>query len=197
MTATNYGLVGLGVMGANLALNIADHGFPIAVYNRTASVTREFVASEARGKPIEGAEDIRGFVRMMDRPRRIIVLVKAGPAADSDRPTNLLLAPEFAGAVNELNSDWHYIVGVAHELGVPCPAMSSSLNYFGSYRSGRLPANLIQGLRDFFGAHTYRRIDREGYFHTEWKPQIAPEAAKAVPAPEHDLVGEDEEAERT
>jgi 6-phosphogluconate dehydrogenase len=51
---------------------------------------------------------------------------------------------------------------------VPTPALSSSLAYYDGYRSERLPANLIQGIRDFFGSHTYRRIDREGSFHVDW-----------------------------
>ncbi len=51
---------------------------------------------------------------------------------------------------------------------MPCPALSASLDYFDAYRQERLPANLIQGQRDFFGAHTYQRIDKPGIFHTEW-----------------------------
>jgi 6-phosphogluconate dehydrogenase len=54
------------------------------------------------------------------------------------------------------------------EAGLPSPAASASLAYFDAYRSERLPANLIQGLRDYFGAHTYHRLDREGVFHTRW-----------------------------
>ena len=60
------------------------------------------------------------------------------------------------------------VVQIATGAGVPVPAMSASLAYYDSYRSERLPANLTQAQRDFFGAHTYRRIDREGVFHTEW-----------------------------
>ena len=54
------------------------------------------------------------------------------------------------------------------EIGVPVPAFASSLAYYDGYRRARSPANLIQGLRDYFGAHTYRRLDREGSFHTRW-----------------------------
>src|SRR5690349_4254353 len=81
--ATHYGLVGLAVMGANLALNIADHGFPIAVYNRTHSVTEEFMAGEAKGRPITGSASVKEFVAAIKRPRRIIILVKAGTAVDA------------------------------------------------------------------------------------------------------------------
>jgi len=54
-------------------------------------------------------------------------------------------------------------------LGIPVPGMAAALAYFDAYRSGRLPANLTQAQRDFFGAHTYRRVDRAGTFHTEWE----------------------------
>jgi 6-phosphogluconate dehydrogenase len=60
------------------------------------------------------------------------------------------------------------LISTAVTLGIPVPAMSASLAYYDSYRTARLPANLTQGQRDFFGAHTYRRTDREGVFHTEW-----------------------------
>jgi 6-phosphogluconate dehydrogenase len=53
-------------------------------------------------------------------------------------------------------------------MGIPVPAMGASLAYFDAYRSERLPANLTQGQRDYFGAHTYRRVDKAGVFHTEW-----------------------------
>jgi len=59
-------------------------------------------------------------------------------------------------------------VSTAATLGIPVPAFSSALAYFDGYRRERLPANLIQGQRDYFGAHTYKRIDKEGDFHTEW-----------------------------
>ena len=57
----------------------------------------------------------------------------------------------------------------AQGLGVPLPAFAASLNYFDSYRHGRLPANMIQAQRDYFGAHTYKRVDKDGDFHTEWE----------------------------
>ena len=59
---------------------------------------------------------------------------------------------------------------VAHELGVPAPAFASALAYYDSYRRATLPANLLQAQRDYFGAHTYERIDRPGSFHSDWKP---------------------------
>ncbi len=82
---------------------------------------------------------------------------------------NLMLDPGFAETLNQSNAQWRYVAQVARDLGVPIPALSASLDYFDSYRAAVLPANLIQGLRDFFGAHTYHRIDKEGVFHTEWE----------------------------
>jgi 6-phosphogluconate dehydrogenase len=81
---------------------------------------------------------------------------------------NLLLDPAFSDAVGTRQQAWRELVQVAVGLGIPVPAIASSLAYYDSYRSARLPANLTQGQRDYFGAHTYRRVDREGSFHTEW-----------------------------
>ena len=82
--------------------------------------------------------------------------------------TSLLVAPYFAGAVRNGVDSWRRVVGQAAAAGIPSPAFSSSLAYYDGLRAERLPAALIQGLRDYFGAHTYRRVDQEGTFHTEW-----------------------------
>lgn len=82
--------------------------------------------------------------------------------------TNLLLAPFFRDAVSSRQAAWRYVLQTAIGLGIPTPALSASLAYFDAFRSARLPANLIQAQRDYFGAHTYRRVDREGVFHTKW-----------------------------
>jgi 6-phosphogluconate dehydrogenase len=81
---------------------------------------------------------------------------------------SLLVAPYFARAVSEGVDSWRRVVADAARAGVPSPAFSSSLAYYDGLRRDRLPAALIQGLRDNFGAHTYRRVDREGSFHTLW-----------------------------
>ena len=83
---------------------------------------------------------------------------------------NLLLDPFFKDKINQSQDGWRSIVAVAISNGVPVPAMSSSLSYFDGYRSERLPANLLQAQRDYFGAHTYERFDsKKGkFFHTEW-----------------------------
>lgn len=82
--------------------------------------------------------------------------------------TNLLVEDLSRGKVENRQEAWRYIVKTAVELGIPTLGLSTSLAYFDAYRSERLPANLTQAQRDYFGAHTYRRIDRAGSFHTEW-----------------------------
>ncbi|MBE3040123.1 MAG: NADP-dependent phosphogluconate dehydrogenase, partial [Chloroflexi bacterium] len=84
---------------------------------------------------------------------------------------NLLLDESFRIAVESRQEAWRFVVQTAVGMGIPALALSASLAYFDAYRSERLPANLTQAQRDYFGAHTYRRIDREGTFHTEWTPQ--------------------------
>lgn len=83
---------------------------------------------------------------------------------------NLLLAPEFKQTILDRQTAWREVVMTAAQLGIPVPAFSASLDYFDSYRRDRLPQNLTQAQRDYFGAHTYKRIDKEGVFHTEWVP---------------------------
>ena len=84
--------------------------------------------------------------------------------------TNLLLDPFFESAVENAQSSWRRVVATAATLGIPMPAISSALAYFDGYRTERLPANLLQAQRDYFGAHTYERTDRPRgeYFHTNW-----------------------------
>jgi 6-phosphogluconate dehydrogenase len=81
---------------------------------------------------------------------------------------NLLLDDAFRTAVEERQEALRFVVQTAVGLGIPVLALSASLGYFDAYRSERLPANLTQAQRDYFGAHTYRRIDKDGSFHTEW-----------------------------
>ncbi len=82
---------------------------------------------------------------------------------------NLLLDPYFGEVVASHQQAWRRVVDTAVRLGIPVPATAASLAYVDAYRSARLPANLLQGLRDFFGAHTYERTDKEGAFHTQWE----------------------------
>ena len=82
--------------------------------------------------------------------------------------SNLMLADFFAEALQQAQDPWRRVVARAVELGIPTPAFSSSLAYYDGYRRARGPASLIQGLRDLFGAHTYKRVDREGTYHVMW-----------------------------
>ncbi len=84
------------------------------------------------------------------------------------RLANLVLDPYFKKILENGQKAWRRVVASAVEMGVPIPAFSSALSYFDSYRTARLPANMIQAQRDYFGAHTYERTDRAGVFHTEW-----------------------------
>ncbi|RMD68257.1 decarboxylating NADP(+)-dependent phosphogluconate dehydrogenase [Cyanobacterium sp. Dongsha4] len=104
-------------------------------------------------------------------------IIKAGflgkiNKAFSDNPSlpNLLLAPEFKQSILDRQQAWRDVLILANSLGIPIPAFSASLDYFDSYRSDRLPQNLTQAQRDYFGAHTYERTDkpRGEFFHTEW-----------------------------
>ncbi len=81
---------------------------------------------------------------------------------------NLLVDAEFAKELSERQAGWRRVLSLAIGSGLPMPTMTASLAYYDGYRRERLPANLTQAQRDFFGAHTYQRIDREGTFHTDW-----------------------------
>ncbi|MGI5169000.1 NADP-dependent phosphogluconate dehydrogenase [Spirillospora sp. CA-253888] len=90
-------------------------------------------------------------------------------AYEGDQAPVTLLADEyFADALADAQDAWREVTAVAARIGVPTPGFSSALAYYDSLRAERLPAALVQGQRDFFGAHTYRRVDREGSFHTLW-----------------------------
>src|SRR5246127_5070174 len=109
---------------------------------------------------------------------RIVQAYRRDPALH-----NLLLDRYFTRAIKKAQPKWRLVLSAAIKHGVAAPAFSASLAYFDSYRSARLPANLLQAQRDFFGAHTYERIDKPGVFHTEWleadqKPSEKTTAAK-------------------
>ena len=93
--------------------------------------------------------------------------IKDAYAQSPDLP-NLMLAPFFQQALASAQQSWRSVVKQAIDQGVPIPAFASSLAYYDGYRRARGPANLIQGLRDYFGAHSYHRVDRDGSFHIRW-----------------------------
>ena len=99
---------------------------------------------------------------------RFLNRITRRPTPSTPDLVNLLMAPYFRDAVADAQDAWRKVIVAAVEQGIAVPAFSSSLAYYDGYRRERGPANLIQGQRDFFGAHTYRRVDKEGSFHTRW-----------------------------
>ena len=98
---------------------------------------------------------------------RFLDRIREAYGEQADLP-NLVLQPYFRDAVLKAEPAWRRVVALAVEYGVAIPAFSSSLSYYDGLRRARGPANLLQGLRDYFGAHTYQRLDAEGAFHTRW-----------------------------
>lgn len=98
---------------------------------------------------------------------RILDRIRAAYAEDPNL-ASLMLAPFFRDALATAQPKWRRVISTAVEHGIPIPAYASSLTYYDGYRHARGPANLIQAMRDFFGAHTYHRVDRDGAFHTRW-----------------------------
>jgi 6-phosphogluconate dehydrogenase len=100
---------------------------------------------------------------------RAVFLDSIKEAFDADpKLENLLLAPYFTKAVDDAQDAWRHVVSTAALLGIPTPAFSAALAYYDGYRRERLPANLLQAQRDYFGAHTFERVDKPGSFHAEW-----------------------------
>lgn len=88
--------------------------------------------------------------------------------AENPQIANLLLAPYFKQIADDYQQALRDVVAYAVQNGIPVPTFAAAVAYYDSYRAAVLPANLIQAQRDYFGAHTYKRIDKEGVFHTEW-----------------------------
>jgi 6-phosphogluconate dehydrogenase len=115
-----------------------------------------------------------GGVALMWRGGCIIrsaFLGKIKEAFDRDpNLSNLLLDPFFKEAVEKAQDSWRRVIIAAVQMGIPTPALSTALAFYDGYRSQRLPANLLQAQRDYFGAHTYERVDkpRGEFFHTNW-----------------------------
>jgi 6-phosphogluconate dehydrogenase len=137
------------------------------------------MCSYAQGMALlKKASDLNGFNLNLGECARIWkggCIIRAGflnkiKHAFDENPNlaNLLLAPEFKQTILDRQTAWRDVVATAAKLGIAVPAFSASLDYFDSYRRDRLPQNLTQAQRDYFGAHTYERIDKEGVFHTDW-----------------------------
>lgn len=106
-----------------------------------------------------------GCIIRADLLNDIVVAFEREPELSS-----LFLDDRFAEALAARQQGWREVIKVGADLGIPLLALAAALGYFDALRSERLPANLIQAQRDFFGAHTYHRTDRDGVFHTEWEP---------------------------
>ena len=141
--------------------------------SKIISYTQGFML--ARAASVERAWDLDyGGIALLWREGCIIRAAFLDKIRDAFRAnpgmTTMLLAPYFSEAVAAAQDGWRRTVAAAVLAGIPVPAYSSALGFFDAYRSARLPANLIQALRDYFGAHTYERVDRPRgeFFHTDW-----------------------------
>jgi 6-phosphogluconate dehydrogenase len=163
----------LTVDRAKLAAQVHDalYASKIVSYTQGFDLMRTMGARRAWGLDLGGIAGIwRGGCIIRARfLNHITEAYRAEPGL-----TNLMLAPFFRGALNATQAAWREVVATAVRHGIPVPAMSASLAYYDAYRSARLPANLLQAQRDFFGAHTYERIDRPAgqSFHTDWPAVI-------------------------
>jgi 6-phosphogluconate dehydrogenase len=139
-------------------------GFVIT-YSQGTALMRE--ASRTRGYGLNLGEVARvwqgGCIIRAKMLRDIHAAYEAEPEL-----AEILLDPHLGGEVLRRRADLREVICAAGDMGLPAPALAVSLAYFDAYRSGWLPANLIQAQRDFFGAHTYERVDQPGVFHTEW-----------------------------
>ena len=141
--------------------------------SKICSYAQGFVQMQAAAKEYDWKLDC-GRIALLWRGGciiRAVFLERIKEAFDKDpNLENLLLDPYFKNAVESAQGAWRNVVKTAFELGIPVPGFTTALTYFDSYRSERLPANLIQAQRDYFGAHTYLRVDKpgEGPFHTDW-----------------------------
>jgi 6-phosphogluconate dehydrogenase len=139
--------------------------------SKISSYAQGFVQMQAAAKEHDWQLDY-GSIALLWRGGCIIRAAFLEPIKEAfdanPKLENLLLAPYFTEAVQKAQAAWRHVVVTAVELGVPVPAFTTALTYFDGYRTARLPANLLQAQRDYFGAHTYERIDKPGTFHTDW-----------------------------
>ncbi len=144
----------------------------LALYaSKICSYAQGFVQMQSAAKEHDWSLDC-GNIALLWRGGCIIrarFLDRIKEAFDADKSLeNLLLAPYFTQVVSQAQEAWRHVVATAIEIGVPIPALTTALTYYDGYRSERLPANLLQAQRDYFGAHTYNRVDRPGTFHSDW-----------------------------
>ena len=134
---------------------------------RCASFDEIVAAAEEHGWDIQKGEFARIWRAGCIIRARFLNDITNAYAADPELPA-LIVAPYFRDVMASTQEAWRRVVVAAAQAGIPSPAFSSSLAYYDGLRADRLPAALVQGQRDFFGAHTYKRVDKEGTFHTLW-----------------------------
>ncbi len=125
-------------------------------------------ASKERGYGLEPSEVARVWMAGCIIRAKLLVPIRQTFRERSDLPMLFLLEP-FLAFLKEHHVGLRWVIAKAHDHGIPVPIMDSALDFLDGYRTGRLPANLLQAQRDFFGAHTYLRTDEEGVFHTDWE----------------------------
>jgi 6-phosphogluconate dehydrogenase len=139
--------------------------------SKIASYAQGYVQLAAAAKEHDWPLDY-GAIAMMWRGGCIIRAQFLERIAEAYRKTpdleNLMLAPYVTAALTTAQQAWRHVVATAATIGVPVPAFMTALAYYDGYRHATLPANLLQAQRDYFGAHTYQRVDKPGTFHTEW-----------------------------
>ncbi|MCL4191702.1 MAG: decarboxylating NADP(+)-dependent phosphogluconate dehydrogenase [Thermoguttaceae bacterium] len=147
--------------------------------SKICSYAQGFVQMQAAAKEHDWPLDF-GSIALLWRGGciiRAVFLERIKEAFDKEANLeNLLLAPYFREAVDKAQAAWRKVVCTAAELGIPVPAFMTALAYYDGYRAERLPANLLQAQRDYFGAHTYHRVDKpgQGPFHTDWLRERKP-----------------------
>jgi 6-phosphogluconate dehydrogenase len=144
----------------------------LALYaSKICSYAQGYVQMQAAAKEHDWPLDF-GSIALLWRGGciiRAVFLERIKEAFQADpKLENLLLAPYFREAVDKAQDAWRHVVATAAEMGIPIPAFMTALAYYDGYRSERLPANLLQAQRDYFGAHTFERTDEPGSFHAEW-----------------------------
>jgi 6-phosphogluconate dehydrogenase len=143
---------------ACIAASIVSYGQGMALLQEASTLHNYNLDFAAIGQIWKGGCIIRA---------RLLQRIQNAYTANQSLP-NLILDPWFAAEINRCLPGLRQVVAGAALAGIPVPCLSSSLDYIDSYRSGRLPQNLVQAMRDCFGSHTYERVDKPGSFHTEW-----------------------------
>ena len=136
---------------------------PALSQNALAVLERRYLQKNEKGEVIETPKG------MFKRVAKNIAAVDKQYDKKADL-NNLLMDDWFKNKIDECQASWRRVVAKAVELGIPTPAFSTALAFYDGYRNDRLPANLLQAQRDYFGAHTYERVDkpRGRFFHTNW-----------------------------